>query len=141
MKRDEESSASGSSTSNFLTDTDFSLHRLILEGTASFSIVHTNAAFSRFTGIPSDEIIGTSLKDALDISFLMHKGSQSTMVSLCAKRGVSDCSTVVSLKTSAVKSNGKVTHFVLDFHMPSSDQMSHEDNATSVHNQPLQAIG
>ena len=111
-----------------------------MEGSISHSIVHSNAAFSLLTGIPSDEIVGNLLKDVLSTS--MRKDSHSTVVSF-PRKSYKGCPTDFILRTCPIKDNAssRVTHFALDLYAPPNGQMSHGDTAMAVKNEPFNAIG
>jgi hypothetical protein len=91
-----------------------------VEQKARLRIVNSNAAFSRLTGISSEDLIGKSLIDLLDDSFVTEKKINITLVKF--RDSVTDGANVFSLITFPVKNNKSfVTHFALEFSEPHSE--------------------
>jgi PAS fold. len=121
---------------------------LIVEKKSHLRIVNSNAAFSRLTGISSEDLIGKSLIELLDESFVTENKTNMTLVKL--RNALCDGSNVFSLITFPVENKKKafVTHFALEFSEPheiESQGTSSTDGAASVpsmsSSKPFNAVG
>ena len=117
----------------YLLPSDLSLypfHRLIVESNVYTRIVFANSAFSKVTGIPSEDLIGKSLTDILDDeSFHVHNNSKRIFLKHHGD-AVDCCSNFFSVITFQVKDKSQITHFVLDFFSEPCDESEIKSNST-----------
>lgn len=119
----------------------FSFYRLIIEEKEPHLIVHSNAAFSRLSDIPSDQLTGSSFatlineKDQIGKIDLVPPGDElsSNDEKNQDSRNHEKKGLTCTFEVYQVKSKNQITHYVLDFKKdnesstPIGDSSSAED--------------
>jgi hypothetical protein len=118
--------------------------RIIVDASRSFTIIHANGAFSKLSGIPCHNMIGSELKEVLDSFFIpsTEKDTKITFVSLKPMRKTEDSTqTMLAMRSFQVQSADKVTHFALDFSPSSSISFDQLNSCNGTLQKHFNAIG